>query len=134
MREDERKQEKEREEKQERVNACGERERESEGETKYFRSPFVLIGFPTVSRNPAPISSRRRRQFPMKTLTSLSSSSWTAVSLATLVVVSQPHLRPRPRTLNSSSSPALISYTSIFFMCARGYILYLYVSYLYFST
>lgn len=45
-----------------------------ERETKYFRSPFVLIGFPTVSRNPAPVSSRRRRQFPMKTLTSLSSS------------------------------------------------------------
>lgn len=49
-----------------------EKEREREGE--YFRSPFVLIGFSTVSGNPAFVSSRRRRQFPMKTLTSLSSS------------------------------------------------------------
>lgn len=56
-----------------------ERGREGEREAKYFRSPFVLIGFPTVSRNPAPVSSRRRRQFPMKTLTSLSSSPYSAL-------------------------------------------------------
>jgi len=65
------------------VRTCKEREgmrgggeREREREREYFRSPFVLIGFPTVSRNPAPVSSRRRRQFPMKTLTSLSSASY----------------------------------------------------------